>query len=207
MAMIDRRCPRGIVLVVPVLGVIAACAAPAAPERGAAPAPETAAPADDLVPAQDPVDAYRLGAGDRLRLTVFRHEDLSGEFEIDGEGALTMPLLGPVAALNLTPREVERRIEEELTSQGYLVDPQVSIEVLNYRPFYVLGEVRNPGSYPYVDGMSVNTAVMLAGGFSHRAAESDITLIRGGVNSRTITAGLDTGILPGDIIEVPEQPF
>jgi protein involved in polysaccharide export with SLBB domain len=182
--------------------LITGCAAPAMPE---APAEVEAAEVEPA--AADTLAGYRLGAGDRIRLTVFRHQDLSGEFEIDGEGAFAMPLVGSIAALSLTPREVERRIEAELTTQGYLIDPQVSIEVLNYRPFYILGEVRNPGSYAYAEGMSVTTAITLAGGFSHRAAESDITLTRGGVNGRTITAALDSEILPGDIIEVPERFF
>jgi protein involved in polysaccharide export with SLBB domain len=205
-----RGCLAGrIALTVLGLGLLAACAAPPVVREARAPVeePQMEAAIGDEVADGPVAAAYRLGAGDRIRLTVFRHEDLSGKFEIDGEGAFTMPLVGPIAALGLTPREVERRIEEELTTQGYLVEPKVSIEVLNYRPFYVLGEVRNPGSYPYADGMSVITAVTLAGGFSQRAVAGEVTLIRGGFNGRTITAGLDTGILPGDIIEVPERLF
>jgi protein involved in polysaccharide export with SLBB domain len=201
MAMIGNASAGRIVRVALGVALIAGCAAPAIPE---APAPAEVQPAA-VEPGDDALAGYRLGAGDRLRLTVFRHEDLSGEFEVDGEGAFAMPLVASIAVLGLTPRGVERQIEAELTTQGYLVDPQVSVEVLNYRPFYVLGEVRNPGSYAYADGMSVTLAVTLAGGFSHRAAEGDITVTRGGVNGRTITVALDSEILPGDIIEVPER--
>jgi protein involved in polysaccharide export with SLBB domain len=153
------------------------------------------------------VAGYRLGPGDQVRLTVFRHEDLSGQFEVDGEGFFALPLVGEILSAGMTARELEGEIESRLKGGGYLVSPQVSIEVLNYRPFYIVGEINNPGSYQYVSGMTVTNAVALAGGFSYRAAEDAISIRRGGSAARQIDAHLDSGVLPGDIIKVPERFF
>lgn len=150
--------------------------------------------------------AYTLDSGDRVRVVVFRHEDLSGEFEIDGTGTFSMPLIGDVDAGGLTTRQLESRIVEKLRD-GYLVDPQVSIEVLNYRPFFILGEVNQPGQYPYASGMSVINAVALAGGFTFRAKENAISVQRGGSGAPQVIVTPDTPILPGDIIRVPERFF
>ncbi|MEZ5864675.1 MAG: polysaccharide biosynthesis/export family protein [Geminicoccaceae bacterium] len=150
--------------------------------------------------------AYTLDSGDRIRIVVFRHEDLSGEFEIDGAGTFAMPLIGEVNAAGLTVRQLEDRIATRL-KDGYLVDPQVSIEVLNYRPFFILGEVNAPGSYPYVSGMSVINAVAVAGGFTYRAKEDAIEIQRGGSGAPSVVVTVDTPILPGDILRVPERFF
>ena len=149
---------------------------------------------------------YRLGSGDRIKLTVFRHEDLSGEFALDGAGNFSMPLVGEIQAYGLTTSELVTRVQEKL-EDGYLVDPQVGIEVLNYRPFYILGEVKAPGSYPFVNGMTVLNAVALAGGFGYRAKQEDFLLQRGGSNVQGAEVGGDTAILPGDIITVQERFF
>jgi protein involved in polysaccharide export with SLBB domain len=153
------------------------------------------------------VEGYVLGPGDQLRLTVFRHEDLSGEFELDGEGYFAMPLVGEILAGGMTARALESEIESRLENGGYLVEPQVSVEVLNYRPFYIIGEVNNPGSYQYVSGMDVVNAVALAGGFTYRADQDDIIITRGGSHGEEMDAELTTGVLPGDIIEVTERFF
>src|SRR5690606_27378930 len=90
----------------------------------------------------------------------------------------------------------------------YLRNPRVSIQVTNYRPFYILGEVKEPGSYPYVDGMTVVQAVALAGGYTYRARQDDVMIVRGGARARTKEqARQETRVLPGDIIEVPERFF
>lgn len=158
------------------------------------------APASEL-------SGYALGPGDLIRLTTFRHEDLSGEFELNGEGYFAMPLVGPILANGRTTRQLERAVEIALVSGDYLVEPQVSIEVLNYRPFYIVGEVRAPGSYGYVNGMTVVHAVALAGGFSYRADEDGIVLNRGGSNGPQYSVSANTALLPGDILEVPERSF
>lgn len=153
------------------------------------------------------IDRYVLGAGDRIRITVFGHEDLSGEFEIDGSGRISMPLIQVVEAAGLSTSELADVITDKLRPD-YLKDPRVSIDILTYRPFYILGEVRNPGSYAYVSKMTVVTAVALAGGYSYRASKKKMTVTRGDdpeKKKQPVTE--DTEILPGDIIEVPERFF
>jgi protein involved in polysaccharide export with SLBB domain len=134
----------------------------------------------------DGVAEYRLGPGDRVRLTVFRHEDLSGEFELDGEGDVALPLAGDILAQNLSARQLENETEIRLREKGYLVDPQVSIEVLTYRPFYILGEVSRPGEYEYASGLTVVKAVSIAGGFTYRADQADIVIERENVGPRSM---------------------
>jgi protein involved in polysaccharide export with SLBB domain len=170
----------------------------------AAPAPSAPTLAAPIVAADE--TSYQVAAGDRIRVTVFRHEDLSGEYALDGAGNFAMPLIGEVKGNGLNTRQLEDRIEGHLR-EGYLIDPQVSVEVLNYRPFYILGEVRSPGSYPYVNGMTVLNAVVLGGDFTYRADKDDILLRRGGSNTPPVQATLDTPIQPGDIIEVTERFF
>lgn len=150
---------------------------------------------------------YRLGSGDEVRVNVFGEDDLSGQFRIDGSGDMALPLIGVVSARGLTLRELERRIERKLVD-GYLVNPKVSIEVLNFRPFYILGEVNRPGSYPYVSGMRIVNAVALAGGYTYRAKEDRLLIIRAGKGeSEPSPATPQTAVLPGDIIRVPERFF
>jgi polysaccharide biosynthesis/export protein VpsN len=153
------------------------------------------------------VEGYRLASGDRVRVTVFRHVDLSGEFQLDGEGVFAMPLVGEIQGGGLNARQLETEIEKRLKDGGYLVNPQVGVEVLNYRPFYIIGEVNNPGSYQYVNGMTVINAVALAGGFTYRADQGDIVINRGGSQGPELEAQLDTEVLPGDIINVTERFF
>jgi polysaccharide export outer membrane protein len=153
------------------------------------------------------IHSYRLGPGDALRVTVFRHEDLSGEFTLDGDGYFAMPLVGEILGGGRSARQLENEIEVALKSGGYLVEPQVSIQVLNYRPFYIIGEVNNPGSFEYVNGMTVINAVALAGGFTYRADQDDIVISRGGSSGPELEAAPDTEVLPGDIIEVQERFF
>jgi polysaccharide export outer membrane protein len=183
------------------VGLLAGCSSSSPPSAipeapgGATAAAAGAAPIEDI-------SGYKLGPGDALRVTVFRHEDLSGEFSLDGEGYFALPLVGEILAGGRTARQVESEVEVALKSGGYLVDPQVSIEVLNYRPFYIIGEVNNPGSFAYVSGMTVINAVALAGGYTYRADQDDIIISRGGSNGPRIEALPDTEVLPGDIIEV-----
>jgi len=190
------------------LGLLAGCGSSS--PRPVPPGPGTQTAAVELPeeqPVIESVAGYKLGPGDQIRVTVFRHEDLSGEFELDGEGQLALPLVDEIEANGKTARQLEQAVETELQEQGYLVNPQVSIEVLNYRPFYIIGEVNNPGSYPYVNGMTVINAVALAGGYTYRADQDDITLTRGGAQGETREVGPEAQVLPGDIIEVPERFF
>ena len=150
---------------------------------------------------------YRLGTGDQIRVTVFGHEDLSGEFEVSSNGEIALPLIGKVVALEHTLREVESAIVGKL-KPDYLKNPQVSVEVLNYRPFYIIGEVKNPGSYPYVGGMRIVNAVAIAGGFTYRARESKLLITRAkNPKGKSEPANQTTLVLPGDVIEIPERFF
>ena len=150
---------------------------------------------------------YRLNVGDKLNIVVFGHEDVSGEFQIDGGGNITMPLLGQVAAANRIVTQLQAEITAAL-DKDYIVNPRVSIEVLNYRPFYILGQVNAPGSYPYVSGMDVRQAVAIAGGFTRRARTSTVTVIRESAEGTVeIEATPDVPVLPGDTIEVERRLF
>jgi polysaccharide export outer membrane protein len=150
---------------------------------------------------------YRLGAGDKLRVIVFGEEDLSGEFVVDGSGYIRLPLVGQVQAANRTVYEFERDVETKL-KDGYLKAPRVSAEVMNYRPFYIIGEVGKPGEYPYVNGMSVLNAVALAGGYTYRANERSVYLRRyGDSREQSVPADETTKVYPGDIVRVVERFF
>ncbi len=122
------------------------------------------------------VNAYVLGPGDRLKVVVYGEPDLSGETEVDGRGLISTPLIGPTQAGSHTLHEVEVLVASRLAGR-YLINPRVSIEVLNYRPFFILGEVNNPGSYPIVNGMSVLNAVALSGGFTYRARKDEMMIV------------------------------
>jgi protein involved in polysaccharide export with SLBB domain len=155
------------------------------------------------------ITGYRLGPGDQVRVTLFPVYreggpvmPLAGEIAIDGEGILAVPLLGETTVDGLTAREVEDQIEGALKAGGYLVDPQVCIEVIT--PFHMLGAVANPGEYEYESGMTVAKAASIAGGFiargfTYRADQDDIVIERAGCR---FAAELTTPVLPGDVITV-----
>jgi len=154
---------------------------------------------------QTPV--YRLGTGDQVRVIVFGENDLSGEFFVDGAGYVSVPLIGEVQASGKTLVEFRAELES-LLADGYLIDPRVSAEVLNYRPFYILGEVENSGEYPYTDGLTVVNAVARAGGFTYRANERRVMIQRAGTTEEVqmeLTPTLQ--VLPGDTIRVLERFF
>jgi protein involved in polysaccharide export with SLBB domain len=153
------------------------------------------------------VPEYTLGAGDKVAVTVFRHPDLSGEFEVDGAGRITLPLIGQLPVLGYNALQVEAAIMDRL-QPDYLLNPSVSVQILSYRPFYIIGEVKQPGAYAYVSGMTVVQAVALAGGFTYRAKENSVLIQRAGEPaSAKREAHQEAPVLPGDIIEVPERFF
>ena len=185
--------------------LVAACAssAPVAlptVAQGSDPALE-AGPEPSLAP------AYRLGSGDQVRIIVFGEEDLSGEFFVDGAGAVSLPLIGEVPAAGKTLQEFRAELEARL-SDGYLTDPRVSAEVLNYRPFYILGEVEESGEYPYTDGLTVMNAVARAGGFTYRA-NTRVVYIQRADTDREIEVPLTATlrVMPGDTIRIAERFF
>lgn len=152
-------------------------------------------------------DVYLLDAGDRLRVTVFGQLDLSGEFIVDGTGAISMPLLPPLMARGLTTDEFEASVATEL-GRKLLRNPNVSVQVMQFRPFFILGEVRNAGQYPYVNGMTVQSAAAIAGGFTYRADEDRVRITRNR-GDRIVEIGVDrtAPVLPGDTILIKERYF
>jgi len=155
----------------------------------------------------DPNAPYTLGSGDRLRIIVFGQESLSNSYAVDSSGHISMPLIGLVEAAGLSTASLAHRIEAELRN-GFLREPRVSVEVEAYRPFFILGEVTTPGQYPYVSGMTVETAVAIAGGFTPRAFKGGADLTRL-INGQPATGTVpDTQLVrPGDTIFVHERFF
>ncbi len=151
--------------------------------------------------------AYRLDAGDRLRVVVYGQEGLTNTYAIDAGGSITMPLIGAVPARGRTPAGLAAEISGKLRS-GYIRDPSVAVEVEAYRPFFILGEVAAPGQYPYVPNMSVESAVAIAGGFSPRAQRDRVTLTHtdnAGLSRAVVPLG--TPLSPGDTVLVGERWF
>jgi polysaccharide export outer membrane protein len=151
--------------------------------------------------------AYRLDAGDRLRIVVYGQEGLTNTYAIDAGGSITMPLIGAVRARGLTPAGLAAEVTGKLRN-GYIREPSVAVEIEAYRPFFILGEVAAPGQYPYVPNMSVESAVAIAGGFSPRAKRDRVTLTHTDAagSIRTIVP-LGTPISPGDTLLVGERWF
>ena len=151
--------------------------------------------------------AYRLDAGDKLRVVVYGQEGLTNTYAIDAGGAITMPLIGSVPARGRTPAELASAITARLRS-GYIRDPSVAVEIESYRPFFILGEVAAPGQYPYVPNMSVESAVAIAGGFSPRARRDCVTLTHTDASgSYRYVVPLGTPLSPGDTVFVGERWF
>jgi polysaccharide export outer membrane protein len=151
--------------------------------------------------------AYRLDAGDRLRVVVFGQEGLTNTYAIDAGGSITMPLIGAVPARGRTPAGLAAEITGRLR-RGYIRDPSVAVEIEAYRPFFILGEVAAPGQYPYVPNMSVESAVAIAGGFSPRALRDRVTLTHtDSSGSMRVVVPLGTALSPGDTVLVGERWF
>ena len=149
-----------------------------------------------------------LGPGDRLQVTVFQQEELSGEFALDAQGALSMPLIGRIEASGLTMEQVRLEIINRL-QPDYLRDPSVTIARLSLRPVYLLGEVQRPGSYEHSEELSVAKAVALAGGFTYRASKQRISIRRVGNDGQEseFRVDMNTPVLGGDLINIPERFF
>ena len=151
--------------------------------------------------------AYKLDAGDKLRVVVYGQEGLTNTYAIDAGGAITMPLIGAVAARGRTPGGLAAEISAKLRN-GYIRDPSVAVEIESYRPFFILGEVAAPGQYPYVPNMSVESAVAIAGGFSPRALRDRVTLTHSDNSGASrYVVPLGTSIGPGDTVLVGERWF
>lgn len=151
---------------------------------------------------------YRLGPGDRVRIITFGDQDLSGQFRLDSAGLITLPLLGSVHAGGLTETELQTAVADQLVKLNIFKKPSVSIEILDYRPIFVLGEVAKPGEYPYQPGMTVLTAVAVAGGFTYRAVQDKFSIVRSADGQKMEgVAKRQTVVAPGDVIDVFERSF
>jgi polysaccharide biosynthesis/export protein len=172
-------------------------------------APAACAPRSAITgfPREPPNAPYTLASGDKLRVIVFGQDNLSNIYPVDGSGRISMPLIGSVPARGLTTHELERQIAARLRN-GFLREPQVTIDVDTYRPFFILGEVVTSGQYPYVNGMTVQTAVAIAGGFSPRAYQcaADVTRQFDG-EVYTASVPITAPVSPGDTIVIRERFF
>lgn len=184
------------ILIVPVLSFFLASVAPS-----------IALAQDQRVSAASPSGTYLLGPTDRVRLKVYGEADITGEYEVDSNGFVSIPLAGHVKAAGLTTRQLEKGIASAL-AKGIVRDPRVNVEIALYRPFYILGEVKKSGEYPYRMGLTVMDAVATAGGFTYRANENKVYLRRSGATVEEIYA-LNSPVLifPGDNVRVPERYF
>lgn len=153
------------------------------------------------------VAAYRLGSGDKVKVNVFGETDLSGEFLVGDNGRIDLPLIGAVQARGQTVTQFQNAVVARY-SGGYLKDPKVSVSVLNYRPFFIQGEVGKGGEYPYKAGLTVQDAVAIAGGYTYRANTGKAFVRRAGQDREVeIQTSQRVAINPGDIIRIPERFF
>ena len=158
--------------------------------------------------AADPGTQYKLAAGDVLRIIVFGEPELSmKKIRLSDAGTFSYPFLGEISAKGLTPNQVEKIIVDGL-KQGYLIDPKVSLSQIEYRSFYINGEVQKPGSYPFVPGLTLEKAIALGGGLTERASIKRVTIVRGdGGPTLTDTVTRTTTIAPGDTISIAQGFF
>lgn len=157
--------------------------------------------------ASDPA-AYALGPGDQVRIITFGEETLTGEFRVNDSGNIALPLLGTVRAAGLTSTELETAVASALRRGNLVRNPSVAVEIIAYRPIYVLGEVNKPGQYAYQPGMTVVTAVAVAGGFTYRAVEGYAAIVRS-VDGKAVEgkASRQAFVQPGDVVTVFERRF
>lgn len=167
------------------------------------------APGSNLPPLPPvPTGEYRLGPDDRIRIITFGNEQLTGEFRVSASGDIELPLLGTVHAAALTPRQLGERVAALLAHSKLFKTPSVSVEVVAYRPIFVLGEVTKPGQYPYQPGMTVLTAVAIGGGFNYRAVEDVFSVVRSiGINAVEYRANRESFLQPGDVLTVYQRRF
>jgi protein involved in polysaccharide export with SLBB domain len=148
-----------------------------------------------------------LQPGEKIRVTVFGEDRLSGEYEIDPGGNISLPLAGTIKAAGLSQHELEVALTKKFQGE-YLRDPKVTVQVANFRPFYILGEVAKPGEYPFKGGLNVLSAVALAGGSTYRASRSSVMIQHAGESGfKEYPLSPTIPIIPGDLVRVPERYF
>jgi len=151
---------------------------------------------------------YRIAPGDKLKVTVFNEPELTGEFQVRENGNVAFPLAGEVRAAGASATEFQQRLTQHLRGR-YVRDPKVSVEIADYRPVNVIGEVRNAGQYAYRPGLSVQDAVALAGGYTYRANTRTVYIRRRNASGEIAVQmdGERVAVLPGDNVRVPERYF
>jgi polysaccharide export outer membrane protein len=166
-------------------------------------------PGSDLPPLLNGTAApYGLGPGDQVRIITFGEENLTGEFRVNDSGNIALPLVGAVHAAGLSSSQLETAVAAALRRGNLVQHPSVAVEIIAYRPIYVLGEINKPGQYPYQPGMTVVTAVAVAGGFTYRAIEGYAAVVRT-VGGKAFEGRADRQafVQPGDVITVFERRF
>lgn len=209
--------------------VLSACAstAPAGRDGPAADGPATDGPATDApvadAPAADaPVadapamdvaagdviqeDSYQLGQGDRIAIQVFDEPDLTMEAGVNSSGTISYSYLGDIRVANKTTDQIAKEIAG-LLSNGYLRNPSVNVSIVEFRPFFINGEVRTPGSYPYQPGLTLDRAIALAGGLTDRASTRKMFVMKAGNKQDEVNASMSTKLAPGDIVSIKEGFF
>jgi polysaccharide export outer membrane protein len=149
----------------------------------------------------------KLQSGEKIRITVYGEPSLSGDYQIDPSGFVSLPLAGPLKAEGLTQGELEQALAKKFRSE-YLKNPKVTVTITEFRPFYIIGEIEKPGAYPYTSGLNVLSAIAIAGGTTYRASKSSILIQHpgeSGLREYPLTAAVP--ILPGDIIKIPQRYF
>lgn len=153
-----------------------------------------------------PRPEYQLGPGDQIRITVFNEPDLTGSFVVGSQGTISYPLVGSIRASGMTQGEFATALQTALSE--YVRQPNVSVEVANYRPFFILGEVTRPGTYPYSANLTVPNAVATAGGFTYRANRGRVFIRHANENvERSYPLTVATPVLPGDTVRIGERLF
>jgi len=187
--------------------LLGACATPPGPDTrpGSVPNDDAADMSKADVLATDP-DSYRLGQGDRISIQVFDEPDLTMESRVGGSGIINYSYLGNLVVADKTPQQLEEEISS-LLQDGYLVNPSVNVTVLEYRPFFINGEVRSPGGYPYQPGLTLDKAIALAGGLTDRASTSKMYVSGAGDGAKEQRATLSTRLAPGDVVSIKEGFF
>ena len=149
----------------------------------------------------------RLEAGDKLHIIVYGEDNITGNYQVDTGGYVALPLAGSVKAAGLTPPQLEKTLAA-VFSKTSLKQPRVTVEVMSFRPFYVLGEVQKPGEYPYRAGLNVLSAIAIAGGATYRASTSEVLIQRAGVHTlQKFPQSPEVAVMPGDLVRVPESIF
>jgi polysaccharide export outer membrane protein len=163
--------------------------------------------AEQKVMAQAATAPAKLQPGDQIRITVYGEDKLSGDFQLDQSGQISLPLAGTITAQGLTQSELEQALTKKFRSQ-YLKDPKVTVTIATLQPYYMMGEVKNPGQFAYKSGLNVLTALAIAGGPTYRANRTTVQIQRHGETSmHDYPISTTVPILPGDVIKVPERYF